>query len=273
MIDASKILQSELIDLLFDGRNKNYGAYELRKNYHKRVFISVAIMLTACLLLLMLYSFTGRKSKSSDIVIIDSFSLTKVEPEAKKPEVIPPPPKTIQPPVKTIQFTTPKITPQDIKPEEQMPDLDTVAVTKIGTVNQAGADNPDAVAPPISSSNGVIDEPKKHEDDVDKIFVSVQIESEYPGGLSAWQRYLNRELPRVYTDDLTQYEGRVVVQFIVDKEGNVSEAHGIEGPKELWEIAERTIMKSGKWKPAIQNGRPVKSYKSQPIIFKSEDSN
>jgi protein TonB len=62
-----------------------------------------------------------------------------------------------------------------------------------------------------------------------------------------------------------------VVQFIVDKEGNVSEVHGISGPNELRAIAETVIMKSGKWKPAIQNGRQVKSYKAQPITFIAEN--
>jgi len=48
--------------------------------------------------------------------------------------------------------------------------------------------------------------------------------------------------------------------------------HGVSGPNELRGIAETVIMKSGKWKPAINNGRQVKSYKSQPIIFVLEDN-
>jgi protein TonB len=62
------------------------------------------------------------------------------------------------------------------------------------------------------------------------------------------------------------------VQFIVDKDGNVSDVHGVSGPNELRGIAETVIMKSGKWKPAMNNGRQVKSYKSQPIIFVLEDN-
>ncbi|HEV2483036.1 MAG TPA: TonB family protein [Puia sp.] len=62
----------------------------------------------------------------------------------------------------------------------------------------------------------------------------------------------------------------MLVQFIVDKEGNVSDVEAVSGPEAggLREEAMRVIRQSGKWIPAIQNGRTVKSYKKQPVIFK-----
>ncbi|GAO42642.1 energy transducer TonB [Flavihumibacter petaseus] len=95
------------------------------------------------------------------------------------------------------------------------------------------------------------------------------IESEYPGGVGAWSNYLTKTL--VYPQRAVQLEkqGTVRVAFIVDKEGNVTEPF-------IWKSVEytidaesvRIIRKSGKWKPAIQNGRTVKSYKVQPITFR-----
>jgi protein TonB len=61
-----------------------------------------------------------------------------------------------------------------------------------------------------------------------------------------------------------------VVKFIVDKEGRVSEVEALSGPTELREEAMRVVRKSGNWIPAIQNGRNVKSYKSQAIVFRLE---
>jgi periplasmic protein TonB len=58
----------------------------------------------------------------------------------------------------------------------------------------------------------------------------------------------------------------LLVQFIVDKEGIVSDVQAVSGPEVLRKEAERVIKKSGKWEPAIQNGRKVSSYKSQPIV-------
>jgi protein TonB len=63
-------------------------------------------------------------------------------------------------------------------------------------------------------------------------------------------------------------EGFVTVQFVVDKEGNVSNVEAVSGPQELRGEAVRVIKRSGKWTPAIQNGHKVKSYKKQPIGFR-----
>jgi protein TonB len=270
MIETTKILQTDLLDLLFDGRNKQYGAYELRKKYNKRMIISVITMMLLCLLCLLLFSFSPGKSKSSGVVIIDTISLAKLPTETKKPEVVPPAPKPIEKQIKTVKLTAPIITDEEIRPDEEMPDKEVLDNTKIGKMNLDGVDDPDAIAPPVSEKGtGVVDEPKKKEDDLDKIYLTVQIESEYPGGISAWQRFLIKWLPKYYTEDLVErgVEGRVMVQFIVDREGNVSGVQSLEGPTELREIAEKVIIKSGKWKPAIQNGHPVKSYKRQPIVF------
>jgi len=119
----------------------------------------------------------------------------------------------------------------------------------------------------------VVEGPKpKETEDYEKTFVKVEIESEYPGGRSAWLRYLNKNFH--YPDEAisNEVQGVVVIQFIVDKEGNVSNVEVISGPDQggLREEAVRVIRKSGTWIPAIQNGRKVKSYKKQPVIFKLE---
>ncbi|MES1160642.1 MAG: energy transducer TonB, partial [Bacteroidota bacterium] len=107
------------------------------------------------------------------------------------------------------------------------------------------------------------------DEDYDKTFTKVEIESSYPGGMPAWQRYLNKNLR--FPDEAmnNEIQGSVMVQFIVDKEGNVSDVQAIGGPDQggLRDEAVRVIKKSGKWTPAIQNGRQVKSYKRQPITF------
>jgi TonB family protein len=114
--------------------------------------------------------------------------------------------------------------------------------------------------------------PPSGDEDYDKTFTKTEIESYFPGGDPAWLRYLSRNLqyPRDAIENRVQ--GTVVVQFIVDKEGNISNVQAISGPDQggLREEAVRVIKRSGKWTPAIQNGRQVKSYKKQPIVFKLE---
>ena len=127
--------------------------------------------------------------------------------------------------------------------------------------------------PPAGSVNGtgVVAAPPSHTENDDTVFRSVEIESTYPGGPQAWIRFLvkNFHAPEQAISEMT--DGKVVVQFIVDKDGNVSDVQAISGAEALQAEAVRVIKKSGKWQAAIQNGRKVNSYKKQPIIIELQD--
>jgi protein TonB len=201
---------------------------------------------------------------------VADIDLTEVKTE-KKPDPIVVPPKVEMPKQEIRQFTPPQVVPDDkVKPEEAPPVQDDLETAKIGNVNQAGTADDGIVAPPPSDGGkGVVEAPAKKEDDYDKIFIKVEQESTYPGGMAAWARYLNKNL-RVPDEAINnQIQGSVMVQFVVDQEGNVSDVQAISGPTDggLREEAIRVIKKSGKWTPAEQNGRKVKSYKKQPIGF------
>jgi len=277
-MDANTILSTELIDLVFEGRNKSYGAYELRKDYNKR--LRNALILTASLaLLILLASFIssldlGAKKGAVDIKEVQLEEIKQDEPEPPPP----PPPKPPEPPkVEMAKFTPPKVVKdEEVKEEEKPPEIEKLEETKIGTVNQEGIKDEGIVAPPIEAG-GVVEAPK--EDDYDKVFQKVEIDAEFPGGTSAWTRYVSREIER--NIDQLQDDGRsgtVVVLFIVDKEGGVSEVRAMAcneagvanclGPgTKLADIAIAAIKKGPKWKPAVQNGRQVKAYRRQPVTF------
>ena len=273
-MDVNKILSADILDIIFEGRNKEYGAYDLRKTYNSRLI--KAIIGTAVVILLlfggyMLSNLDGGNKKAA--MVVQDVQLEEVT--QKKDEPPPPPPPKIEPPkVEMAKFTPPKIVKDnEVKEEEKPPEQEKLEDTKIGTVNQEGVKDEGITAPPVSDAGkGVVEAPKKDDEDYDKTFTKVEIESEYPGGAGAWLRYLNKNFR--YPDDAVNNEiqGTVVVQFIVDKEGNVSDVQAISGPENggLREEAMRVIKKSGKWTPAVQNGRQVKSYKKQPIVFKLE---
>lgn len=103
---------------------------------------------------------------------------------------------------------------------------------------------------------------------LEKTFVKVEIESSFPGGTPGWATFLNENLHYPKAAVKKNIEGTVVVQFIVDREGNVTDIQSISGPDELRAEAERVMKKSPKWIPAQQFGRKVKSYKKQPITFR-----
>jgi protein TonB len=277
-MEKSTILTADVLDILFEGRNKEYGAYELRKTYNKRIAVSITVMLSVLCLFSLGFVFAGgKKQMAKEIFIGDDPHLTEVKPT--KP-VEPPPPATIKPPppappqdlnIKTLKNTAYNIVRDDQVPEnERPPETTELETAKIGTFNNNSGNEDDGtvIAPPGEKGGTGITDIKRDEDDGNTIFTKVEIESEYPGGMPAWQRFLNRNL-RYPQDAIDQgVEGFVTVQFIVDKEGNVSNVEAVSGPTELRAEAIRVIKKSGKWTPAIQNGNPVKSYKKQPIGFR-----
>jgi len=129
------------------------------------------------------------------------------------------------------QFTPPKVVPdKEVKADEKPPENDQLDDVKIGTANTQGAKDDGIVAPPASHGEGVVEAPKKVEDDMDKTFTKVEIESTYPGGMEAWKRYLNKNFRYPDEAQAMEIQGVVVVQFIVDKEGNVSDVQAVSGP-------------------------------------------
>src|SRR5579859_6783561 len=274
-MEVNKILNADILDIIFEGKNKEYGAYDLRKTYNKRLV--KALIGTAIVIALLFSAYflsnlnTGGPKKAAQV---QDVQLEEIKEEKKNEPPPPPPPKVEPPKVEMAKFTPPKIVKDnEVKEEEKPPEQAKLEDTKIGTVNQEGIKDDGLTAPPVSDAGkGVVEAPKKDDEDYDKTFTKVEIESDFPGGAGAWLRYLNKNLR--YPDDavINEIQGTVVVQFIVDKEGNVSDVQAISGPENggLREEAVRVIKKSGKWTPAVQNGRQVKSYKKQPIVFKLE---
>lgn len=106
----------------------------------------------------------------------------------------------------------------------------------------------------------------------DGVFSSEQIESTYPGGPTAWMSFLNRTFRYPQEAQKNFIQGTVVLQFIVDDQGKVSNIEAVSGPDSggLKEEAIRVIKRSGRWNPAIWNGYKVTSYKRQPLTFRLE---
>jgi len=272
-MEMGKILSADVLDIIFDQRNKEYGAYDLRKNYQRRLTKSMVVTSFVVVLVSVTYILLGSmKPGAGELLAGPEVILKALPPEEKPVEKLPPPPQKIIPPqdIKMLKSTPPIIVKEDVPEDEKPPLNDDLDHAKIGTVNTAGIEDDNAVRPPVNEKTGVVDVPKNNNDDDGKTFTVVEIESKYPGGIPAWSAFLYRKLvyPQQAIDDGKQ--GTVIVRFIVDKEGNVSDVEAVSGPEELRASAVSVIKKSGRWEPAIQNGRKVKSYKSQPITFKLE---
>jgi len=276
-MDVNKILNADLLDIIFDGRNKEYGAYELRKSYNKRLLTALMVMaaISALIFVSVLVANTAKKNK---IVMqnVEDVQLTEVKErnEPPPPPPPPPPPKPPEPPkVEIAKFTPPKIVKdEEVKEDEKPPEIEKIEEAKIGVINQEGTKDIGIVAPPVESKSvAEVVAPKVVEEDYNKVFTKVENPAEFPGGQSEWTRYLQKNLryPDNAIDNGTQ--GVVRVQFVVDREGNISEVQALNDPGDgLSDEAVRIIKKGPKWKPAEQNGRKVIYRHIQAITFRLE---
>jgi periplasmic protein TonB len=273
-MEANKILNADILDLVFEGRNKEYGAYELRKTYNKR--ITRALLITAGVFLLIFLSAflanTLEKDKSAEMEVKDVVLENIQEEEEPKPEPPPPPPPKQEPPpkVEMTKFTPPEIVKdEEVKKEDIPPEVEKLEETKIDVVSQEGIKDAGIATPVVDEGKAVVAAPKD-ETDYDQTFTKVEVEASFKGGEAAWRKYLERNLNASAPVDNGANPGSytVVVQFIVDKEGNISDVKALSNHGYgMEDEAVRVIKRGPKWEPAIQNGRQVKAYRKQPITF------
>ncbi|MBS1653528.1 MAG: energy transducer TonB [Bacteroidetes bacterium] len=270
-MEVSKILSADILDLIFENKNKDYGAYELRKTYNKRII--TALIITASIGLLAFFGslLATTISKRSQKVQIHEVTLQNID-ESKKdeppPPPPPPPPKTEPPKIEMKQFTPPAIV-KDEEVKQPPPEQTELKDVKIDVKSQEGIKD-EGIATPTDIDEGkkVIEE--KKDDDENKVFEKVEVEASFKGGEGAWRKYLERNLNANTPVDNGAPEGSytVWVQFIVDKEGNISDVKALTNHGYgMEEEAVRVIKKGPAWVPALQNGRNVKAYRKQPITF------
>jgi len=269
-MDVNKIMTADVLDIIFDGKNKEYGAYELRKTYNQRITRAIIGMFLVILLAVGGNMLANRAGEGKTELIVQDVSLENVKQEEKKPDIPPPPPPKQEPPkVEITKFTPPKIVKdEEVKEDDIIKEVDKLEDTKIGTINQEGAKDDGIVAPP-ESGTGVVAAPKQ-EEDYDKVFTVVQIAAEFPGGIAAWAKYLERNLNRDLPVENGAPAGKytVVVSFIVSKDGSISDVVSENDPGYGTKAeAVRVISKGPKWKPAVQNGRNVIYRHKQSITF------
>ena len=143
-MQTQQILSANILDILFDGRNKNYGAYDLRKNYNKRVIYALSGTFIICLLFT-IGSILANSKKAKPVMNITELTLDpykKIEERViEKPKELPQPKP--QEPIKTIAVNIPVITPDDqVKPDEVIKPIEDIENVRIGAATVDGKDAP-----------------------------------------------------------------------------------------------------------------------------------
>jgi periplasmic protein TonB len=243
-------------DLVFEFRNKEYGAYDLRKRYSKTVAIATLIgilILTTAIVVPYIQASRAAQQKARDAKEVIAEMANDLNQEAPPPPPPPPPPPMEQQTV--VKYVAPIVV-DSIKPEDQTQ----LAITDEQvetTVNKE-------VVEVVEQVQEEVQEEAKEE-----VFIIVEEMPEFPdGGEAGLRAFIAKSIEYPVIAQENGIQGKVYVTFVVDKDGSISEAKVIRGvDPSLDKEALRVVNSLPKWKPGKQRGKPVRVSYTVPISF------
>jgi protein TonB len=273
----NEIMQSSLLDILFDNRNKEYGAYALRRGYHLRLFMAVIIMLFLAALLMVLNIIHIKKQPAlvstpakKDSVVIRIIEIPWEKPrEPEQPEWAKIPERTKEkmhsiPSTAQLKFTS-KITMKEKVKVNEMPMQDEIKNKLISGQNIKGPED-NTIVKTTGDINATGDSEEKMQEGVSQ-FIPDERPPEFPGGKEALMRFLKNNL--VIPDELQAGDKKTVeIRFKVDADGQVADLQIIKSSGVLFDREVlRVCKKMPRWKPAVQNGGNIAVFYLLPVTF------
>lgn len=264
MAEAINIKRTDFNELVFEERNKSYGAYVLRKKYADTILISLLIGIGVVGLAVAIPYIADLFPKPAEETYIPIDTFTTPPPVDENAEEIlpPPPPPDAAPPqeqAKSVEFTTPVVTADNV---EQITTTEEVKASNPGAVTQDGIEG--FAALPEGDGQG-----KVAEIETNKVFTIVEVMPSFTGGQDALARFLQNNINYPQRAKEMNIEGKVYLSFVVDNFGNVGNVkvlRGIGGGCD--EEAVRVVKKMPRWTPGKQGGRAVSVNFNLPIEFK-----
>lgn len=281
------LTSAEWRNLVFADKNKDFGAYQLRKNSDKRHNMAMLYMLLGLavifILIIGLSKWSDYRAEQEAIALQEqrekmmADAIAQEEPEQEEPEVeeqkFEQPEVTVPEEVlATVQVTQIAIVDAD-KVKNEVMDMDAQKEdnTARGVVNQEGSDDADKFK--AVQEQVVVKEPEPEvKPKEEEIFVAVEQQAEFPGGQQALMRWLGNNVRYPESAQQNDVQGRVVVKFVVEKDGSIGQATIVKGvDKDLDREALRVVKKMPKWQPGKNNGVAVRSYFNLPVVFKLQN--
>ncbi len=270
----NQILTASFLDILFENRNKAYGAYTIRKEYPKNLMKALGLMV---LLVFAISVYVMSKPKiNGGITLIqpshDTLEITLAKHFPDEP-IQPLQTRTVPATPPTRLDVPPVIVPDNTDIDNPVPDrTDTTNVPGSANSSGTGDDGQNFVQGSTSTTTTIISEPPPVvEPPAPPILGTSEIAPEFPGGTEAWISYLQRML-RV-PDDLEAGDRKtVLVKFVVNADGDVTDAIVIKSGGNVFDKEVlRVIARMPKWKPGKQNGKAVAVYFTQPVTFTASE--
>ena len=269
------------VEMVFAGKNKEYGAYQLRKGTSGRNIKSLLILVIAAALVggFLAWKVIEQKQAEEQQAYMEAMELAKLQQQAKKEEkkkeqVKPKiePKKEIPVARETQKFTAPVIKKDELVKEEnqvkQMDKLDDKVA--VGTEDKEGVK--DRTVEAVRSEIAVAappPPPAPKPEVATKVFDVVEEMPSFPGGNAALMSYLNSNTKYPVVAQENGVQGRVIISFVVERDGSISDvkvARSVD--PSLDREAQRVVKSMPRWTPGKQNGQTVRVKYTVPVVFR-----
>lgn len=257
----TSVVSEERNDIVFENRNKTYGAFVIRKEYSRTVWIALLSTVVAVALIAIAPKIIDliKGSLEEKIVAVD---ITPVDLTAPPPidETEPPPPPPPPPPVmETVKFTPPVVVDEAVVDDPPPPQE---TETQVSTETHEGSG--DEIIIPDEKGTGVVETAKE------EVFTVVEQMPEFPGGIAEMYKFIGKNMQYPQIEKENNVQGTVYITFVVDKNGNINDVkslRGVAGGPNLEKEALRVVKMMPAWKAGKQNGREVSVQYNLPVKF------
>ena len=269
------LIDNGWVDLVFEGKNHAYGAYQLRKNTGKRNVMAILVMFAIGVAIAAFVAIKGvvENAMKQDVAIEADVELAKLaekkeakvekkeEPKIEKVEV-----EKVK---SSVKFVPPVIKKDsEVKPEEELKSQEELNKTNtaIGAFDVKGNDE---AAGEVLKAKEVIAQPEPPKEEETKVFDVVEQMPSFPGGPSALMQYLSSNIKYPVVAEENGVQGRVVCTFVVERDGSITDVRVIRSvDPSLDKEAVRVVKSMPKWIPGKQNGSAVRVKYTVPVTFR-----
>jgi protein TonB len=270
------LIDNGWVDLVFDGKNQAYGAYQLRKDTGKRnlkALITMFLIFAAIAAIVIAKVSIDNYIASRNAAIETDVELQslaekkeakverKEEPQIEKIEV-----EKVK---SSVAFTTPEIKKdEEVQEDQEMKSQDELASTNtaIGAFTVEGNDEE---AGEVLKAKEVIAEPEPPKVEETKVFDVVEEMPQFPGGQAALLEYLAKNIKYPVVAEENGIQGKVIVTFVVERDGSITDVKVVKSvDPSLDKEASRVVKSMPKWQPGKQNGSAVRVKYTVPVQFK-----
>ena len=269
------LIDNSWVDLVFEGKNQAYGAYQLRKNTGVRNVKALLWVIAAIVAIFLLVwakvaienAMPKQTVNTADIELSKLAQKKEAKVERKEPVKVEME-KVVEKVKSSVKFTAPEIKKDDeVKPEDEIKSQDDLSKTNtaIGTFDVKG--NDEAEGEVLKAKEVVVDEKPKEEET--KVFDVVEQMPSFPGGDAELMKFLSSHIKYPVVAEENGIQGRVIATFVVERDGSISDVKVVKSvDPSLDKEAIRVLKSMPKWIPGKQNGSAVRVKYTVPVTFR-----